>query len=351
MARYRKRLFDDSAPSLFDATDAFDAPVVPDEHAESDGSELSGVAEVPDYDDAATDSLDDMALGEVPQGAHRLQFISFGSGSSGNSAYIGDDTQGLLIDAGIDGKIVTDTLARYAIPMSRIKGVLITHDHGDHVRYLYSILRRNKTIPLYCTPRVLNGMLRRHSMSRRVKDYHHAIYKEIEFTVGTMRITPFEVLHDGSDNVGFSITVGEQTFVVATDLGTVTDRARHYISQANHLMIEANYDREMLVTGSRPEYLKARILGDHGHLDNEDTARLLAEVYTPRLRNIFLCHLSEDNNTPELAVRVVTDALRQRVAHIGDATNTLQSRRAPLQLTALTRFVPTPLYTLTIPEV
>lgn len=356
MARYRKRIYDDS-PSLFGDADT-DGAVSADVNdnagtADSDGdfsdSETRTGGET--HRDEPWDDAREHSILPVDPGTPRdvLRFISFGSGSSGNSAYIGDNETGIIIDAGIDGTVVTAALARYNIPMSAVKGILVTHDHGDHVRYLYSILRRNKTIPLFCTPRVLNGMLRRHSMSRRVKDYHHAIYKEIPFKAGPFEVTAFEVFHDGSDNVGFSLTLRDHTFVVATDLGVVSDRALHYITGANYLMIEANYDRTMLINGDRPEYLKARILGDHGHLDNEDTAALLSRIYTPSLRNIFLCHLSEDNNTPEIAVRVVSDGLRRAgVTAIGDNSGSSTMLGAAVQLMALPRFDVTPLFTLTL---
>jgi len=339
MARYKKRIFVDPTPSLFDSRYADDS----DTEAEERGSTQAmsgGTAARPD----TGTGIEPVTLGPSRD---VLRFISFGSGSSGNSAYLGDDHDGILIDAGIDGKVINDTLAAHGIPMGRIRGIILTHDHGDHVRYLYSILRANRTIPLYCTRRTMEGMLRRHSMSRRVRDYHRPIYKEIPFAVGPMQVTAFEVSHDGTDNAGFSIVVRGHTFVVATDLGTVGERALHYISGANHLMVESNYDRMMLVNGTRPEYLKARILGEHGHLDNNDTAALLRGVYGPQLRDIFLCHLSEDNNTPELALATARAALAEAGASaVGDASGSTADLAAPVRVAALTRFTPTPLYTL-----
>lgn len=113
---------------------------------------------------------------------NKITFLSFGSGSSGNCAYIGDSTAGFLIDAGVDMKTVVDGLAKNNIPMSNIKGICITHDHSDHMRYAYGFVRKHRHIGIYCTPRAMNGILRRHNVSRRIKDYHTAIYKEIPFT-------------------------------------------------------------------------------------------------------------------------------------------------------------------------
>lgn len=277
----------------------------------------------------------------------KLSFISFGSGSSGNCAYIGDSSTGLLIDAGVDMTTVVVELRRNGIDMSAIKGIVLTHDHSDHVRFVYAIVRKFRHIGVYCTPRTLNGMLRRHSISNRIKDYHRPIYKEHPFTIGNFTLTAFEVMHDGTDNSGFFITHGNHNIAVATDLGCVSERADHYMRRANYLMIEANYDSAMLAAGSYPEYLKARIRSDNGHLDNEDTARFLKQAYTPALRNIFLCHLSKDNNTPEIALRVVGDALRAAgVTEIGDCSGSPYSRMAPVQLMALPRFDSSGLITL-----
>lgn len=277
-------------------------------------------------------------------GLGRLRFISFGSGSSGNSCFIGTDEGGIVVDAGIRADIIEDALRRNGIGMRHIKGLLLTHDHSDHVRYSYNLLRNNRHLSLYCTPRVLNGLLRRHSISRRIKEYHTPIFKEIPFKVAGLEITAFEVPHDGSDNMGFSIDTGRERFVLATDLGIVADRARHYMAEANYLVIESNYDDTMLRVGNYPEYLKARIRAINGHLDNRDTAAFLAEIVNPRLRHIFLCHLSKDNNTPAKALEETRKALERRGLKVGAGDNTLADRASDIQLTALPRYEATRMY-------
>lgn len=267
-----------------------------------------------------------------------LRFISFGSGSSGNCSYLGNDRFGILIDAGIDPNKIYPELERNGINVNSIGGIILTHDHGDHVRYAYTVVRRNRHMRIYCTPGTLNGMLRRHNISRRIKDYHQPIFKEFPFHLSDFVITPFEVSHDGSDNVGFFISAGEHKFVVATDMGVITPRADFYIRQATHLMIETNYDRTMLINGRYPEYLKARIMAEKGHMDNEATAAYLKEIYTPALRNVFLCHLSHDNNLPEIALRAVGEALKQRGLTVGDGSGSIESREADIQVSALPRF-------------
>lgn len=271
-------------------------------------------------------------------------FLSFGSGSSGNSCYIGTKEGGIIIDAGIRADLIEETLRKHGIGMRSIRGLLLTHDHNDHVKFSYNLLRGNRHLSLFCTPRVLNGLLRRHSISKRIKEYHTPIFKEIPFKIGSMEITAFEVPHDGSDNMGFSIEMGDRRFVLATDIGSVTDRARHYMSLANYLVIESNYDADMLRTGRYPEYLKARIFASNGHLDNRDAAAFLSEIANPALKHIFLCHLSQDNNTPERAIAAVRNALEARGLKVGRGEETIADRKSDVQLTALPRFNATRLY-------
>lgn len=267
-----------------------------------------------------------------------LFFCSFGSGSSGNCSYIGSREGGLIIDVGIRAEDIERGLAANGVNMGHVKGVLLTHDHSDHVKYVYALLRNNRHLKLFCTNRVLNGMLRRHSISKRIKEYHIPIFKEIPFKILDFEITAFDVPHDGTDNMGFSIEFDSRRFVIATDLGEVTERARHYMSKATYLMIEANYDAHMLRMGRYPEYLKARIASGSGHLDNVQTASFLAEIINPGLNHIFLCHLSQDNNTPQIALRTVREALERKGLKIGNAMETLDDQKANVQLAALPRF-------------
>lgn len=267
-----------------------------------------------------------------------LYFCSFGSGSSGNSCYVGSAEGGLLVDVGIRAEEIERGLASNGVDMKHVKGVLLTHDHADHVKYVYALLRNHRHLKLFCTNRVLNGMLRKHSISKRIKEYHIPIFKEIPFKMMDFEITAFDVPHDGSDNMGFSIEFDDRRFVIATDLGEVTARARHYMSQATYLMIESNYDAQMLRLGRYPEYLKARIAGGFGHLDNRQTAAFLKEIINPGLNHIFLCHLSKDNNTPEIALRTTREALQSKGLKVGNAMETMEDRQADVQLAPLPRF-------------
>lgn len=276
-----------------------------------------------------------------------LEFISFGSGSSGNCSYLGlRGIGGVLIDAGVDFHKVLSELERNFIPLEKINGILLTHDHSDHVRYAYSLLRKIPSLKVYCTPRTLTGILRRHNISSRIKDYHKQIFKEFEFEAGPFLVTPFEVSHDGSDNVGFSIKAGNKTFVLATDTGKITERADHYIRNASFLMIETDYDEQMLEHSSYPNYLKERIRKDSGHMSNIDTAKYLGEIWTEKLTDIFLCHLSDNNNTPQLAVQTVKDILSAKGIKIGDGSGSSDALNSVVQISALPRDISSPHYIL-----
>lgn len=328
-------------PGLFDSLEDFngsDFNIIPDEKLKQAVDDIR-------RERSAIDELPPM------EADNRVFFMSFGSGSSGNCSYIGDRKSGFLIDAGVEAIHVAESLRANGISMENVKGICLTHDHGDHIRDVYSILRRYRHMRVYCTPKAFNGILRRHNVSRRIKDYHVPVYKEFTFKIDNFEITPFDVMHDGADNAGFFISNGDCRFAIATDLGCITDRVEYYMRQANHIVIEANYDLEMLREGRYPEYLKARIEAPNGHLDNRMTAGFIAKIYTPSLRDVFLCHLSQDNNTPAKAINAMREALESRgVSHFGDGSVNLfsgdESTEAQINLVTLPRFKASPLYAL-----
>ena len=336
MARSRRRYNIYSQPGLFDIlNNRIDAN--PDE---------SGLFEAHKGGDIVEDQETDAVIPALHENSsQRLKFISLGSGSSGNCAYLGTSNWGILIDGGVDVEKVEESLARHGIEMGHVIGVILTHDHSDHANYVYSIMRNFRHMAVFCTPRTLNGLLRRHGMSGRLKDYHHPIYKEIPFNIKDFKLTAFEVSHDGTDNVGYMIEWGKHRFVIATDMGFIGERAQFYMRQATSLMIESDYDEQMLIKGHYPQYLKSRIMAQRGHLSNLQVSDFLSKHWTPLLTHVFLCHLSKDNNTPAIALEAAREALgRAGAERVGDCSEDLFNREAPVQLYALPRFDASPLF-------
>ena len=206
-----------------------------------------------------------------------LKFISFGSGSSGNCYYLGTATDALLIDIGVGIRTLKKHCRDYGVSLSTVKRVLITHDHADHIKSVGSF-SYDYQVPVYATEKVHNGINHNYCVTRKVSDEKRKVL-EIGETVqlGDFTVRPFAVPHDATENVGYEILVEGMTFVILTDVGSVTDDVKQAISKADYLVIEANHDVEMLENGPYPAYLKKRILSDSGHLSNDLCGRVLAE--------------------------------------------------------------------------
>lgn len=245
-----------------------------------------------------------------------LRFISLASGSSGNCYYLGAGEYGILIDAGIGIRTIKKTLKENNIPFEKILGLCITHDHADHIKSA-GCLGEKYDIPVYTTSTILDGMNRSYCMTEKIYSAGRIIHKEISFNIGDFKITPFEVPHDGTDNIGYFIELDNHKFAFATDLGHITECVASYLKAANYLVIESNYDREMLEQGNYPVHLKRRITNPNGHMCNDDTAEFLATNFNESLQYIFLCHLSRENNHPELAFKTVEYRLFQQGIRVG----------------------------------
>lgn len=234
-----------------------------------------------------------------------LKLMSFGSGSCGNCYYICTRKRGILIDAGIGIRKMKKYFSDYGLSFDDVEGIIVTHDHADHVKTV-GVLSGAYNLPVYATGKVHEGIRRNYCVHKKVAaDNVRLIEKGEEFVLGGFNITAFDVPHDSLDNVGFMIKCGESVLCLMTDIGHVTDGMSQAISQADYLVIEANYDEEMLLAGPYPEYLKKRVSGGMGHLSNKQCACAIKDYATDRLRHVWLCHLSEENNHPELARKTV----------------------------------------------
>lgn len=236
-----------------------------------------------------------------------LKLLSFGSGSSGNCYYLcnEDENEAILIDAGVGIRKMKKFVKDYNINMSIVKGLILTHDHADHIKCAEALTRELK-IFAYTTGKIHKAIS---TNSHNIKPIDPAnaiiIEKGVEFAISSFRITAFPIPHDSTENVGYEIQVGGKVFTIMTDVGMPTDIIKEHIRKANYLVIEANYDSEMLHNGPYPQHLKERICSGTGHLSNMQTANLLLENIHPGLTHVWLCHLSQENNHPELARKTI----------------------------------------------
>jgi phosphoribosyl 1,2-cyclic phosphodiesterase len=239
----------------------------------------------------------------------KLNFCSLSSGSSGNCYYLGNEFHGILIDAGISATSIRKFLKDMGISIQTIMGVLITHNHIDHIRGLELLTRKN-TLPAFTTHKIWESIITpRRNISR---DCIREIPIKQKFHLAGFDIEAFPVCHDAPETIGFHICAGDKKITIVTDLGHICQTAAPYIRAANLLVIESNYDEQMLVNGSYPHFLKARIKSDHGHLGNHQTSAFLADIISDNLSHICLAHLSKNNNTPEIVLHTLLQTFSER---------------------------------------
>jgi len=232
----------------------------------------------------------------------KLKFCSLSSGSSGNCYYIGNEFHGILIDAGISASAIRKFLQQMNISIQSIMGVLITHNHVDHIRGLEVLTRKNH-LPAFTTANVWQSILSPYV--NITSDCIREITVQEKFHLAGFDIEAFPVYHDAPETVGYHITADDRNITIVTDFGHICETSAHYIRKANFLVIESNYDDKMLDDGSYPFFLKARIKSDHGHLSNNQVSGFLADIINDDLSHICLAHLSKNNNTPEKALQTM----------------------------------------------
>lgn len=260
-----------------------------------------------------------------------FRFISFGSGSSGNCYLLYTGNDALLIDAGVGVRKLKRDFALFGLSLSMVHNILITHDHADHVKSVGRI-SGDGGIPVYTTRLVHDGINHNYCVRKKIEPSRAmTIEAGEEKRIGDFVVKAFHVPHDSTDNVGYRIGYDGVNFTIITDAGEITTEMASYISDADYLVIEANHDEEMLQAGPYPEYLKQRILSGSGHLSNKNCARALVENMSPKLKHVWLCHLSNENNHPELAKKTVEAILHDGGVDVGGS----------LKLDVLKRTTPT----------
>jgi phosphoribosyl 1,2-cyclic phosphodiesterase len=239
-----------------------------------------------------------------------MRIISLQSGSNGNCIYVEAGGVRLLFDAGISGLQAQLRLAEHDRDIRDVDAVLISHDHSDHCRSL-GIYQRKFGLPVYVTEKTLASALGRSRLGRLGEIRHFVAGHSVAF--GNLTIETIPTPHDGTDGVAFVVDDGTHRFGILTDLGHIFDALMPTIASLDAVLLESNYDPQLLAEGPYPGFLKERISGMGGHLSNVESAQLLGEAAGERLQWACLGHLSEQNNEPELALRAHRQVLGERL--------------------------------------
>jgi len=238
-----------------------------------------------------------------------MKLMTLASGSSGNCTYIGTDRTSLLLDVGISLKNIEFGLSESGIDPHSIDGILITHEHSDHIKCL-GIISRKYNIPIYATAGTISAIKNIKSLG----EYDHSLFNHIDrdmsFEIGDIQINVNPISHDAADPVCYSFKNNKSKVSVATDLGIYDDKLIDFLIDSDAMVIEANHDIRMLEVGPYPYQLKQRILGDRGHLCNEASGQLIKKLLNDHMKAVFLGHLSDKNNYPELAFESVKQELK-----------------------------------------
>lgn len=266
-----------------------------------------------------------------------LKFISLGSGSSGNCYYLNSDGYGIVIDLGIGIRQFKRHFSNYGLNLAQVKAILVTHDHADHVKAV-AMLSREFHLPVYTSQKVHDSMLSNRFLTKKVEpEMRRVVECATPFDLGPFNVTSFHVPHDSTDNNGFIVRVEGKCFVLLTDVGHFTEEMPGIIASATHLVIETNYDEQMLETGKYPNRLKKRIKNGYGHSSNASTASFIAQhLDKEKIKHIWLCHLSAENNLPRIAYDTTASALKEAGFNLdGDTKLEVLARTTPSLLMEL----------------
>ncbi len=228
------------------------------------------------------------------------------SSSSGNSTYIGSESTPILIDAGLSGKYITSALDQIGRDPTSIKGILVTHEHSDHIKGV-GIISRKFDIPVYANSATWEAMLPKIG---GIADRNIRVIDKEDFFIGDLMITPIPLFHDAADPTGYAVSCGGKKITLMTDTGKVSRAMMDKAAGSQIVLLESNHDVRMLKCGSYPYELKRRILSTHGHLSNDDCGICAVELAKLGVRGILLGHLSKENNFEELAYNTVAETLR-----------------------------------------
>lgn len=234
------------------------------------------------------------------------RFCSLFSSSSGNCTYIGSSSGGILIDAGVSAKRITEALASINVNPESLGAIFITHEHSDHISGVRVFASKNN-IKVYATQGTISGMLSAGALNDKIS--FEPIEKTVE--VSGFSVRPFATSHDAKQSCGYTVlTPDSKRIAVCTDLGVVTPEVMDAIYGSDLVLLESNHDENMLRLGSYPYELKRRILSPIGHLSNDACAQTAVRLVEGGTTRIVLGHLSHENNLPDLAVETTRAALK-----------------------------------------
>ncbi|WP_082232026.1 MBL fold metallo-hydrolase [Halobacillus massiliensis] len=243
-----------------------------------------------------------------------MQFSVLASGSTGNAFYIESGEEKILVDAGLSGKKIEGLLQQVNIDPKTLSRILVTHEHSDHIKGL-GIMARRYNLPIYAnekTWKAMEGQLGKLSLDQK-------FYFNMEQTqnFGGIDVESFAVSHDAADPMFYIFRKDGKKVSLVTDLGYVSERIKKSVEGSDAFVFESNHDVSMLRMGRYPWNVKRRILGDSGHVSNEDCGLALTDVMDDRTKRVYLAHLSLDNNMKDLAKMSVKNVLEERGFEIG----------------------------------
>ncbi|MDJ0651804.1 MAG: MBL fold metallo-hydrolase [Simkaniaceae bacterium] len=237
------------------------------------------------------------------------KFCPLASGSKGNVIYVEGKETKILIDVGISFKALTERLGQINVDIGEIDAILVTHEHGDHIRGLEKTAK-TLNIPVFANSETAKAIL--HAMRHRPRFKIFSTGESFEF--GDMEIHPFSVQHDTLDPVAFTIQIQEVKIGICADLGFATTLVRAHLLNCDYLYIEANHEPSMVYACNRPVMYKQRVLGRQGHLSNDAAVELIQEIDHPGLKHVYLAHLSSECNTPALAIQKVQEKVKRELS-------------------------------------
>ncbi|WP_057914118.1 MBL fold metallo-hydrolase [Peribacillus muralis] len=244
-----------------------------------------------------------------------MHFSVLASGSTGNAFFVETEDQSFLVDAGLSGKAMEALFQDIDRDMSKLSGILVTHEHSDHIKGLGVVARKYK-LPIYANAKTWNAMER--SIGSISTEQKFTFEMEQVKTFGSLDIESFGVSHDAAEPMFYVFHHEDKKLVVITDTGYVSDRMKGIISNADAYVFESNHDVSMLRMGKYPWSIKRRILSDVGHVCNEDAALAMSEVAGDKTKRIYLAHLSLDNNMKDLARMSVEQTLKTKGIVVGE---------------------------------